>query len=251
MNSRDASSDANPGTSRNASRSAASHGPVQARAIIFDLDGTLLDTLADLADAGNAVLASLGLPQHPQDAYRYFVGLGIEELVRRMLPKDRCDDELVARTVGLTSAEYKRRWKDKTRPYEGIGEMLAGLARRGLPLCVLSNKPQVYTDLTVDEFFPDRPFVFVRGARPEVPNKPHPAGALALAKELGVAPGSIIFVGDTATDMKTARGAGMLPVGVLWGFRDEAELRDNGARRIIARPDELLALLDAPGGLAG
>lgn len=216
------------------------------RAIIFDLDGTLLDTLADLADSGNAALAALGLPPHPDDAYRYFVGLGIEELVRRMLPEDKRDPATLKEATALTAGEYKRRWKDKTRPYDGIPELLADLRLRGLPVCVLSNKPQVYTDLTVEAFFPGRPFTHVRGARPEVPNKPHPAGALALAQELGLSPGSIVFVGDTATDMKTARGAGMLPVGVLWGFRDEAELKENGALRIIAQPMELLRLLDAP-----
>jgi phosphoglycolate phosphatase len=215
-----------------------------ARAIIFDLDGTLLDTLADLADSGNATLAALGLPGHEQDAYRYFVGLGIEELVRRMLPEDRRDPETIKAASGVMAAEYTRRWKDKTRPYPGILALLETLRQRGLPVCVLSNKPQKYTDLTIEAFFPGWPFTHVRGARPEVPNKPHPAGALALAAELGLAPGSIVFVGDSATDMRTAHGAGMLPVGVLWGFRDEAELLENGARHIIARPDELPGLLD-------
>ncbi|MDR3640494.1 MAG: HAD family hydrolase [Humidesulfovibrio sp.] len=217
-----------------------------ARAIIFDLDGTLLDTLADLADSGNATLAAIGLPGHPQDAYRYFVGLGIEELVRRMLPESRRDPETIKTASGIIAEEYQRRWKDKTRPYPGILELLEALRQRELPVCVLSNKPQPYTDLTVAEFFPGWPFTNVRGARPEVPNKPHPAGALALAAELGLAPGSIIFVGDSKTDMKTARGAGMLPVGVLWGFRDEAELVANGARHLIGKPAELLDLLAGP-----
>jgi phosphoglycolate phosphatase len=177
------------------------------------------------------------------DAYRFFVGLGIEELVRRMLPEDRRDPDFVREATAMTGAEYKRRWKDKTRPYHGVARMLTGLGELGLPACVLSNKPQYYTDITVNEFFPSAPFVHVRGARPEVPNKPHPAGALALAADLGLTPGEVVFVGDTATDMKTARGAGMLPVGALWGFRDEAELVENGATRVIARRDELPALL--------
>jgi len=215
-----------------------------ARALIFDLDGTLLDTLADLADSGNAALAALGLPEHPQDAYRYFVGLGIEELVVRMLPENRRDDATVQQALARVGVEYKQRWRDKTRAYPGIPELLETLRGRGLPVCVLSNKPQHYTEITVEAFFPGRPFTHVRGARPEVPNKPHPAGALALATELGLSPGRVVFVGDSATDMKTARGAGMLPVGVLWGFRDEAELTKNGAAHLIARPDELLRILD-------
>ncbi|OIN99080.1 MAG: hypothetical protein AUJ49_11840 [Desulfovibrionaceae bacterium CG1_02_65_16] len=215
-----------------------------ARAIIFDLDGTLLNTLDDLADSGNAALSAMGLPRHETDAYRYFVGLGIEELVRRMLPESRRDPATVEQTYAITLKEYKRRWQDRTRPYPGVPEMLEGLRSRGLPVCVLSNKPQMYTDLTIKTFFPAGPFTLVRGSRPEVPNKPHPAGALALAAELGVSPGSIVFVGDSETDMKTARGAGMMPVGVLWGFREKDELLANGARHIIARPDELAGLLD-------
>jgi len=218
------------------------------RALIFDLDGTLLDTLDDLADSGNAVLAALSLPQHPVDDYRYFVGLGVAELVRRMLPEDRRDPASVAAALPLLVSEYKTRWNVKTRPYAGIPEMLESLRGRGLPLCVLSNKPQLYTDLTVREFFPDFPFTQVRGEREGVPGKPHPAGALALAAELDLTPGQIAFVGDSATDMKTARGAGMLPVGVLWGFRDAAELTENGARHLIERPAGLLDLLDAHGG---
>ncbi|MBU1041474.1 MAG: HAD family hydrolase [Proteobacteria bacterium] len=214
------------------------------RAFIFDLDGTLLNTLEDLADSGNIALAAIGLPQHPVDAYRMFVGLGVGELVQRMLPENSRDEATLKRAGELLMAEYKERWKLKTRPYPGIPELLRELLDRGLPVCVLSNKPQDYTDLTVREFFPGLAFTFVRGSRPEVPNKPHPAGALALAGELGLAPGQIAFVGDSSTDMRTARGAGMLPVGVLWGFRDEAELTANGALHLLSAPGDLLTLVD-------
>ncbi|MBU1228946.1 MAG: HAD family hydrolase [Proteobacteria bacterium] len=213
------------------------------RALIFDLDGTLLDTLQDLADSGNAALAELGLPEHPADAYRLFVGLGVAELVRRMLPEGRRDEATIRRAGALLMEEYTRRWNVMTRPYPGIPELLEALRASGLPLCILSNKPQDFTELTVREFFPGFPFAHVRGARPEVPNKPHPAGALALAQELGLAPGAMAFVGDSATDMKTARWAGMLPVGVLWGFRDRAELTEGGALRLLASPADLLPLL--------
>ncbi len=219
---------------------------VAPRAIIFDLDGTLLNTLEDLADSGNAALVALDLPRHSVDAYRLFVGLGVAELVQRMLPEDRRDKDTCARAKTLLMDEYTRRWKDKTRPYPGIPELLAALRGIGVPVCVLSNKPQDYTDLTVGEFFPGYPFARVRGARPGVPHKPHPAGALTMASELCLTPGTIAFVGDSATDMSTARGAGMLPVGVLWGFRDEAELSAHGARRLLKDPSDLLSLFGPP-----
>jgi phosphoglycolate phosphatase len=198
-----------------------------------------------LADSGNAVLEALGLPAHPADAYRYFVGLGVGELVRSMLPESERAEATLKRARELLMAEYTRRWKDKTRPYPGIAEMLAELNGRGLPLCVLSNKPQDFTEVTVHEFFPGFPFTRVFGARAEVPRKPHPAGALAIAGELGLSPGAFCFVGDSATDMKTARGAGMLPIGVLWGFRTAQELTGNGAALLISRPEELAQHLAA------
>lgn len=215
------------------------HVPHAPRAVIFDLDGTLLDTLDDLADSGNAALAKLGLPGHETDAYRLFVGLGVGELALRMLPEAARDEATVARAVELLVAEYTARWKDKTRPYEGVPEMLEELRALGLPLCVLSNKPQNFTEASVRLFFPGFPFRLVRGATQEVPRKPHPAGALAIAGGLGLAPGAFWLVGDSSTDMKTARGAGMLPVGVLWGFRSRAELEQSGAALLIARPGEL------------
>lgn len=217
--------------------------PLPPRAVVFDLDGTLLDTLDDLADSGNAALNTLGFPTHPVDAFRWFVGLGVAELARRMLPESARDDATVGRACALLVEEYTARWKDKTRPYDGVPEMLAALAATGVPLCVLSNKPQAFTEITVRQFFPGFPFRMVCGARPEAPSKPHPAGALAIAGELGLAPGAFCFVGDSATDMKTARGAGMLPVGVLWGFRPESELVENGARLLVARPGELAPAL--------
>lgn len=219
------------------------------RAVIFDLDGTLLDTLDDLADSGNAALNTLGFPTHPADSYRWFVGLGVAEMARRMLPEAARDDATVVRASTLLVEEYKQRWKAKTRPYGGVPEMLEALRAAGLPLCVLSNKPQGFTEITVRQFFPDFPFRMVCGARPEVPSKPHPAGALAIASELGLAPGAFCFVGDSSTDMKTARGAGMLPVGVLWGFRPESELVENGARLLVAAPGELAPALGLAMGL--
>jgi phosphoglycolate phosphatase len=211
------------------------------RAVLFDLDGTLLDTLGDLADSVNGVLARMGLAGHPEDAYRTMVGDGVANLMRRALPEGRRGDEDAVRTgVAWMREEYLRRWDSRTKPYAGVPEMLAALDR---PAAVLSNKQEDFTLLAVRRFFPGHPFAAVRGARPGEPVKPDPAGALAIARLLDVPPAEILYLGDTNTDMRTAVSAGMFPVGALWGFRDEAELRASGARELLARPEDLLGLL--------
>jgi phosphoglycolate phosphatase len=214
------------------------------QAVLFDLDGTLLDTLEDLADAVNAVLASLGYPRHPVDAYRYFVGDGVEALMRRTLPPDAAGDvQLMKRAVDLQRAEYRNRWYAKTRPYPGVPELLAALELRRIRMAILSNKPDAAVEEMVHHFFPEVRFEIARGARPGVPVKPDPGAALQVAAEMGLEPGGFLYLGDTNTDMRTALAAGMLPVGALWGFRTEDELKESGAARLIAEPWDLLGLL--------
>ncbi len=211
--------------------------------VLFDLDGTLLNTLDDLADASNAVLAREGLPGHPVAAYQYLVGEGTEQLVRRMLPRECQEEARVARCLEALRVEYGRRWAAKTRPYPGVAELLEELLARQQPAAVFSNKPDEFTCLTVNHFLAHAGFAAVRGARAGVARKPHPAGALALAAELGQPPARCLYVGDTGTDMDTAAAAGMPAVGVTWGFRTADELRHHGARWLIDRPDQLLDLL--------
>jgi phosphoglycolate phosphatase len=213
---------------------------LQHRLVIFDLDGTLVNSLGDLAASMNAVLASLGFPQHPVAPYRRFVGDGIGMLVRRALPPDRVDDDLVDRCVGLMRAEYARRQTDSTLPYPGIPELLVGLAGQGRLSAVLSNKPDGPTRQLVGALLAPHRFDAVRGARPDTPLKPDPTAALEIAAELEVEPRRTAFVGDTNIDMTTARNAGMTAVGVTWGFRDADELRAAGAHHIIDRPADLL-----------
>ena len=210
------------------------------RAIVFDLDGTLLDTLEDLADSMNAVLAAAGCPTHPVAAYRHFVGDGIRTLVRRACP---AGSAALADGVEALRAEYGRRWRAKTKPYPGVDRLLDALAARELPFAILSNKPDDFTRLTTEALLGRWRFAAVWGVRPDVPPKPDPTGALALAAALGVSPAEILYVGDTNTDMETAVAAGMDPVGALWGFRDAAELTASGARVLVARPEDVLALL--------
>jgi len=210
------------------------------KALIFDLDGTLADTLRDIMDAMNHALAARGLPVHGPDAYRSFVGEGASQLVRNALPPGR--DELVPELLAAYRAHYLAHLIVHTQPYPGIPELLSELQARGLPLAVLSNKPHELTTRVVAALFPGVPFAGVLGQRPDHPRKPDPAGALELCSALGHAPGDIALVGDTRTDMQTALAAGMIAIGVRWGFRDAPELTAHGAHHLIARPADLLAL---------
>jgi len=214
------------------------------QAALFDLDGTLLDTLEDLADSANIALASLGFPAHPADCYRYFVGNGLETMVRRMLPKGRDHRETVLAGTDAVRREYARRWSCKTRPYPGIPALLDALTDRDMQMCVLSNKPDDFTRLTVAGLMPRWHFAVVRGARDRVPIKPDPTGALQIARVLGIHARDFLYLGDTATDMRTAVAAGMHPVGALWGFRTAAELSAGGAKSLIEEPVDLLSLID-------
>ena len=190
------------------------------RAVLFDLDGTLLDTLDDLADATNAALAELGLPQHPTGAYKYFVGDGFEQLVRRAIGEEHLTEALLARGIELARCEYARCWAEKTQPYPGIPELLDELGRRGIPMAVLSNKPHEFTRLCVTRLLSHWRFQVIQGAVPDLARKPDPGGALAIAAGMGLAPGEVLYLGDTNTDMQTAAAAKMFAVGALWGFRN-------------------------------
>lgn len=207
------------------------------RAAIFDLDGTLADTLADIAAAMNHALAALAMPTHDLEAYRRFVGEGVEQLATRALPTGRQEfrPELIERYI----ARYGDVLLDKSRPYDGIPELLDELDKRGVPLAVLSNKPDPSTQRVVAGLFPPGRFASVVGRRADMPRKPDPRGALAIAGAVGIAPAEFAFVGDTAIDMNTAVAAGMFPVGAAWGFRPE-ELKPNGARLVAARPADVL-----------
>ncbi len=212
------------------------------KAVLFDLDGTLLDTLDDLADSMNAALARLGAPQHPTPAYRHFVGDGVIELCRRVLPADRRDEATIKAAAAAMGDEYKQRWTAKTRPYPGIPELLDALTARRVAMAVLSNKNNDFTQLCVKKMLGRWRFDVVQGLDGTIHKKPDPSGALSVARRLAIAPADFLYLGDTNTDMKTAVAAGMFPVGVLWGFRTAEELTAHGAKVLISQPMDLLAL---------
>ena len=217
---------------------------MKCQAIIFDLDGTLLDTLADLADANNRALAEMGFPTHPVESYKYHIGNGVRLLLERTLPEGSRDDAMVEKGVTMMKQAYSKCWDNKTRPYAGIPEMLDELTRRGVRLSILSNKPHVYTRMIVDKLLGAWNFEEVWGVSDTVAPKPDPSGISRLVETIGVPTENLLYLGDTATDMETAVGADVFAVGVLWGFRDADELTQSGANVLLGKPDELMAVLD-------
>lgn len=213
------------------------------RGVVFDLDGTLLDTLADIACAMNRVLAGRGLTHYPVGDYRWFVGDGAEVLVRRTLSGHGAGEEMVRQCLAEFKSAYAESWNVRTKPYPGIPELLDALEKKGLLMAVLSNKPHELTVRCVEAFLPRWRFAAVLGEQPGRPRKPDPAGAFEIAEFLHVPPQDIIYLGDTATDMQTAIAAGMMPVGALWGFRPAAELLASGARHLIETPSGLMGVM--------
>jgi phosphoglycolate phosphatase len=207
------------------------------------LDGTLLDTLEDIAEAANVALARGGHPQHAVDAFRYFVGEGVHVLFARALPADARTPEVIQQCADVFREVYRERWDVHTRPYPGIAELLAELVKRSVRMAVLSNKPHEATVRCIEKMLGDFPFEVVLGQRDGTPRKPDPAGAWEIADAMQLSPANFAFLGDTATDMETAVRANMHPLGVLWGFRPREELLEHGAKTLIAQPRELLDLL--------
>ena len=204
--------------------------------MIFDLDGTLVDSLPDLAAAMNATLAELGHPTHPVAFYRPLIGGGVEEMIAGALPPARRSPRQVTAARRLMRAHYRAHALRTTRPYPGVRWLLAALARRRVPLAVLSNKLHAETLLVVGGVFPGVPFRAVLGLQPPRAAKPDPAGVLAVARALRLPPRRLLLVGDGETDVLAARRSGALPVGAAWGYRSARALLAAGAARLAEHP---------------
>jgi phosphoglycolate phosphatase len=213
------------------------------KAVLFDLDGTLLDTIEDLSNSMNAVLLESGFPMHDLEEYKCFVGNGLRNLVRRALPAENRDDITIDSFLAAMNEEYSKRWAEKTRPYKGIPELLDELTRRNIRLSVLSNKPHKFTKVIVEKFLSNWNFEVVFGERLGVAIKPDPSAAIEISAIMGIPPEDFLYLGDSGTDMKTARAAGMYAVGALWGFRKKEELVAEGAMSVISSPLELIDIL--------
>lgn len=211
------------------------------RAVLFDLDGTLLNTIDDIADSANLALSACGLPTHGVESYKMFVGNGVAELIARCVGPSLRDASVRDEAERLYREHYAKNCRNKTRPYSNISELFGELSRRGVLYAVLSNKPDAETRFVVGEFFPKANFASVAGHKDGAEPKPSPEGALLIARELGIPPEAFLYLGDTSVDMRTAVSADMFPVGALWGFRSRGELLKSGAKTLI---DDPLALLD-------
>jgi phosphoglycolate phosphatase len=213
------------------------------KAIIFDLDGTLLNTLDDLADCMNRVLHHHGYPSYPVEQYKLFVGEGIYSLVKKAVNPFTQNQIKIDSMFEEMKEEYKKNWNKKTKPYETMIDVLSELKKAGILLSILSNKPEPLAKITVRYFFPKISFFHVQGALDTIPQKPDPTGALAMIKKANLPKKEFILIGDSSVDMATAKNASIYPAGVLWGFRGKEELIKYGAKHIFKHPKEILPFL--------
>ena len=213
------------------------------KAVIFDLDGTLADTIEDLGNAVNRMLSRRGLPEHDLGRYKLMVGEGFRNLVTKALPESLRSDDYIEIARAEASADYALRCLERTTPYPGMNELLAALAAKGVAFAVISNKPDALTKKVIAGLFPGDRFAFVRGETPDFPRKPDPVSALDLCARMGASPNETLYLGDSGVDMKTAKAAGFIALGALWGFRGEKELSEAGADAILEKPMDLLQYL--------
>lgn len=229
------------------------------QALIFDLDGTLLYTLQDIALSANLALAQCGHATHPEEDYLIFVGSGMEILFRRALLAEEkglsavtldldnvgaisCTDDEVQAVLTAMNEVYAVHCNDNTRPYDDMLNTLDALKALGIRLAILSNKPHGFTNDIAEQHFAPELFDYVDGAKADVARKPAPDAALMIAKAWGIDPANIAFVGDSDIDVKTGLRAGMVAVGCSWGFQGQAKLEAAGAQIILHKPSELLTL---------
>ena len=212
--------------------------------IIFDLDGTLVNSIFDLADSVNYVLRQNGYDEHTLDSYYYFVGNGTLKLIERALPQDKRTDNEIERIHSQFAEYYSQNYLNKTVPYDGIKELLIKLDKRKIKYSVASNKTDNFTCEIINKLFCDNHFDVVMGKKDGNPTKPNPKIIYDILEENNFTPNEILFVGDSGVDIETGHNAKLRAVGCLWGFRDEKELIEAGADFIISHPMELIEIID-------
>lgn len=212
--------------------------------VIFDLDGTLLNTLQDLADCTNYILRKRNYPEHPLDSFRYFVGDGIRKLIERAIPENERFSENIDNIMADFLSYYHLHHADKTAPYQGIIPVLSELNRKNILIAVASNKAHELMAPIMEHYFPKIRFAAAIGNRKGIPTKPDPAIVKGILQLTNISEIETLYFGDTSVDMKTAAAAGIRKIGVLWGFRDSEELISAGADQLITKPEEITKIID-------
>lgn len=210
--------------------------------VIFDLDGTLLNSIADLGNAANHALEKAGFPTHPAEAYPRFVGNGVRRLIERVLPESHRSRETVNRLLVDFKEYYNDHLTDETRPYPGIPELLRDLTDRGIKVAVASNKYKGAVEVLIRHYFPEIPWAAIEGQKEGIPVKPDPSVVFEILSEVPTPKSGVLYVGDSGVDMETARRACVESCGVTWGFRSRQELQENYAAHIVDTPSQLLRL---------
>ncbi len=213
------------------------------KAVLFDLDGTLVNSLKDLAVSTNFALKKFGFPVHETEKYKYFVGDGMLKLIERVLPENNREEDTVKKVFEVFWNHYAEHYLDNTLAYDGIHNLIDDFKNKGLKVAVISNKADQMAKIVTDKIFGDI-FDFVTGKREGYPTKPDPTLTLEVIKELGVEPNECVFVGDSGMDMATAKNSGCVAFGVLWGFRTADELLKNGADYLLQSPNEILKTVE-------
>lgn len=212
-------------------------------AVIFDLDGTLIDSLEDLADSANAALSKHGFQRHPTPAFKKFIGNGVKQLIKSAVPVET-PESVVEKILADYRTIYNKNYVTKTKPYDDIVSMLDMLKKHNIKMAVCSNKPHEPTNEIVNKILGKEYFEVIFGEREGVPRKPDPAALLEAAGIMGIEPGKVIYLGDSGGDMVSARNAGMYAAGALWGFRDRAELEECGAQVLFSDPLQLAEFIN-------
>lgn len=212
--------------------------------VIFDLDGTLINSLDDLADCANYALRELNYPEHPTEAYRYFVGDGMVKLMERILPEEERNLLNINKLLNIFLPYYNIHKEDKTQPYPNIAELLLQLQKRGIAIAVASNKAHQFMGDIMQGYFPNITFASIYGARPNILPKPDAQIVYDILTDTQISAEETLYVGDTNTDIRTAQNGNLKSVGVLWGYRERAELEQAGAHYIIKNPLEILSLIE-------
>lgn len=210
--------------------------------VIFDLDGTLLNTISDLGEAANHALSRAGFPTHSLSSYPYFVGNGVRKLLERVAPEDARDDQTIDQLREYFKEYYNLHMADQTLPYPGIIDLLENLADHGIKLAVASNKYDSAVKSLIDHFFPNIEWAAVEGQKPDVPVKPDPSIVFDILSKVPTPKADVLYVGDSGVDIETARRACVTSCGVTWGFRPESELKKHYAENIVSSPEEILDL---------